>query len=97
MAFELVTGDFLFQPNARGAYSKDEDHLAQMIELLGEVPREVSAAGKYSREFFTAGGALRHIDELNHWPLQQVLQEKYFLPEEEVRKGGRHASFCSSD
>ena len=30
MVFELVTGDFLFQPNARGQYSKDEDHLAQV-------------------------------------------------------------------
>jgi serine/threonine protein kinase len=30
LVFELVTGDFLFQPNARGTYSKDEDHLAQV-------------------------------------------------------------------
>jgi hypothetical protein len=31
MVFELVTGDFLFDPRAdqRGNYSRDDDHLAQ--------------------------------------------------------------------
>ena len=38
MAFELATGDFLFEPHAGGSYSKDEDHLAHMMELLGEIP-----------------------------------------------------------
>jgi serine/threonine protein kinase len=87
MVFELVTGDFLFQPNARGAYSKDEDHLAQMIELLGEVPGEALAGARYADEFFSPEGGLRNIQELNHWPLEQVLREKYFLPAEEVRRG----------
>ncbi len=34
MVFELVTGDFLFQPNARAQYSKDEDHLAQVNRVV---------------------------------------------------------------
>ena len=38
MAFELATGDFLFEPHAGARYSKDEDHLAHMSELLGEIP-----------------------------------------------------------
>ena len=38
MAFELATGDFLFEPHAGASYSKDEDHLAHMTELLGEIP-----------------------------------------------------------
>ena len=38
MAFELATGDFLFEPHAGASYSKDEDHLAHMSELLGEIP-----------------------------------------------------------
>ena len=35
MAFELLTGDLLFDPRAGDGYSRDEDHLALMIELLG--------------------------------------------------------------
>ena len=40
MAFELATGDFLFEPHAGTSYSKDEDHLAHMMELLGEIPNK---------------------------------------------------------
>ena len=38
MAFELATGDFLFEPHPGASYSKDEDHLAHIIELLGDIP-----------------------------------------------------------
>lgn len=87
MLFELVTGDFLFDPRAGSSYSRDEDHLAQMIELLGRMPRSVSLAGRRSREFFTRDGRLRNIHRLNHWPLDRVLREKYHLPRDEVRRG----------
>lgn len=34
--FELVTGDFLFEPRKGKNYTKNEDHLALITELLGE-------------------------------------------------------------
>ena len=36
MVFELVTGDLLFDPHEGEGYDRDEDHLAQMQELLGD-------------------------------------------------------------
>lgn len=36
IAFELITGDLLFDPRSGDSYDRDEDHLALMIELLGE-------------------------------------------------------------
>jgi len=86
MVFELVTGDFLFEPRAGKDYSRDEDHLAQMIELLGRIPRSVATGGKHSREFFTREGKLRHITRLNMWPMERVLIEKYRLEPAQVRK-----------
>ncbi|XP_057297000.1 SRSF protein kinase 3-like isoform X2 [Hydractinia symbiolongicarpus] len=77
MAFELVTGDFLFEPHSGEDYSRDEDHIALIIELLGRVPRHVALGGKYSREFFTKKGELRHIKKLKPWSLKNVLMEKY--------------------
>ncbi|KAI9521072.1 hypothetical protein NQZ68_010774, partial [Dissostichus eleginoides] len=53
MAFELATGDYLFEPHSGEDYSRDEDHIALVIELLGKVPRKLILAGKYSKEFFT--------------------------------------------
>uniref|UniRef100_A0A669E937 non-specific serine/threonine protein kinase n=1 Tax=Oreochromis niloticus TaxID=8128 RepID=A0A669E937_ORENI len=77
MAFELATGDYLFEPHSGEDYSRDEDHIALIMELLGKVPRKVVAAGKYSREFFTKKGELRHITKLKPWSLFDVLVEKY--------------------
>ena len=55
-AFELATGDYLFEPHSGEGYSRDEDHLAHIIELLGPIPRHLALAGKYSREFFNRRG-----------------------------------------
>ncbi|KAM8793681.1 SRSF protein kinase 3 [Eudromia elegans] len=80
MAFELATGDYLFEPHSGEDYSRDEDHIAHVIELLGEIPRHVALGGRYSREFFNRRGELRHIRGLRPWGLRAVLQEKYEWP-----------------
>ncbi|XP_015198130.2 SRSF protein kinase 1 isoform X2 [Lepisosteus oculatus] len=85
MAFELATGDYLFEPHSGEDYSRDEDHIALIIELLGKVPRKLIAAGKYSKEFFTKKGDLRHITKLKPWGLLEVLVEKYEWPREEAQ------------
>ncbi|XP_022238262.1 SRSF protein kinase 3-like isoform X2 [Limulus polyphemus] len=77
MAFELATGDFLFEPHSGEDYSRDEDHIAHIIELLGDIPRHIALSGRYSREFFTKRGELRHITKLKPWGLIEVLTEKY--------------------
>uniref|UniRef100_A0AAQ4RWH3 non-specific serine/threonine protein kinase n=1 Tax=Gasterosteus aculeatus aculeatus TaxID=481459 RepID=A0AAQ4RWH3_GASAC len=77
MTFELATGDYLFEPHSGEDYSRDEDHIAHIIELLGCIPRHFALSGKYSREFFNRRGELRHITKLKPWSLFDVLVEKY--------------------
>jgi serine/threonine protein kinase len=77
MAFEMATGDYLFEPHSGEDYSRDEDHLAHIIELMGPIPRHIAFSGKYSREFFNKKGELRHITKLKPWGLFLVLTEKY--------------------
>jgi len=77
MAFELATGDYLFEPHSGEEYSRDEDHLAHIIELAGPIPRTIALSGKYSKEYFRKTGELRHITKLKPWPLFDVLTEKY--------------------
>ena len=76
MIFELVTGDFLFEPRKAESYSKNDDHLAQIIELLGKMPKKFSVAGRYSKKYFSKNGNLRRIKGLQFWPLKSVLMEK---------------------
>lgn len=55
--FELLTGgDYLFDPASGSRYSKDDDHIAQIMELMGEFPKQVAFAGKYSSDFFNRKG-----------------------------------------
>jgi hypothetical protein len=83
IVFELLTGDLLFDPRAGDGYERDEDHLAQCIELLGEFPKSVSGTGKHARNYFNRKGELKHIQNLRFWPLKDVLHEKYRLPKED--------------
>ncbi|KAJ3314743.1 serine/threonine protein kinase, CMGC group [Boothiomyces sp. JEL0838] len=72
--FELLTGEFLFDPKSGSRYNKDD---AQIIELVGQFPKSFSLSGKYSRELFNKKGELKHITSLRAWSLVEVLNEKY--------------------
>lgn len=84
--FELITGDYLFDPQSGTKYGKDDDHIAQIIELLGPFPRSLCLSGKWSQEIFNRKGELRNIHRLRHWALTDVLREKYHFKEEEAKR-----------
>ncbi|KAF9085447.1 serine/threonine protein kinase, CMGC group [Mortierella sp. AD031] len=84
MAFELISSDFLFDPQNGDSFRKDDDHLAQIIELMGPMPKKMALSGKYSRDLFNRRGELRNISKLRMWPIKEVLREKYVMPEEEA-------------
>lgn len=84
MVFELLTGDYLFDPQSGSKYSKDDDHVAQIIELLGRIPPQVLLTGRWTMEFFNRRGELRNIHKLKPWGLKSVLKEKYHYSEQEA-------------
>lgn len=60
MVFELLTSDLLFfaeEDKKWGKYSRDDDQLAQMMELLGDFPWTRKWGGRYSKDFFNAQGS----------------------------------------
>ncbi|TRY60103.1 hypothetical protein DNTS_012007 [Danionella cerebrum] len=78
MAFELATGDYLFEPHSGEDYSRDEDHLALIIELLGHIPRHYALSGKFSQEYFSRKDHIALIIELlGAVPRKLVLTGKY--------------------
>merc|ERR1719330_406858 len=85
MVFELVTGDYLFDPKASEEYPRDEDHLALFVELLGPIPTKLIARGRRSMTYFNRRGELRHIKSLRYWGLGDVLQQKYHMHPVEAR------------
>lgn len=79
MLFELMTGDFLFDPKScqTEGYSRDEDHIALITELLGKIPTTFLDRCPLRNKFFTKQGDLRNIKKLKFWPLGSVLVKKY--------------------
>ena len=80
----MTGGDYLFDPQSGSKYSKDDDHIAQIMELVGDFPRSIAFSGKYSSEFFNRKGELRHIHRLRFWPVESVLHDKYLLPRDDA-------------
>lgn len=77
LTFELTTGDYLFDPHAGKQYTRDEDHLGHIMELLGPIPQSLIKCSKYGSKYFTENGDLRSIPLLKPWGLDSVLTEKY--------------------
>lgn len=89
MVFELITGDFLFEPKKSQNYGKTDDHLAQMMEILGPMPKNFAIAGKNFDNFFQKDEMshkynFKRIRGLRHFPLKKLLIDKYRLKIEEA-------------
>lgn len=86
MIFELITGDFLFDPRKAkdGSYGKSDDHLAQMIELIGPMPKTFAMSGSFFEKFFAQDPTngkyfFAKIRDLRHNPLELLLTDKFRL------------------
>ncbi|XP_074535692.1 SRSF protein kinase 3-like [Halichoeres trimaculatus] len=84
MAFELATGDYLFDPESGATFTREEDHIAHIIELLGAIPSHFALSGRNSKKYFNRKGQLRHISKLKPWSLFEILLDKYEWPREEA-------------
>lgn len=52
MLFEMMTGDFLFEPRKGPSFSKNDDHLAQIEELCKKFPKGFAKRGVKSKVKF---------------------------------------------
>lgn len=85
LAFELATGQYLFDPQSGRTYNRDEDHLALMIELLGPFPHELLSRGSKTTKFFNASkGEMLNIKKFKPTSLKQKLTDQYGMEEEEA-------------
>jgi len=85
IVFELLTGDLLFDPQSGQAWDREEDHLAMIIELLGNFPKSMASSGTKSSQYFNKKGELKHIHQLKFWGLYDVLFDKYKLSDKDAR------------
>nr|XP_009933454.1 PREDICTED: SRSF protein kinase 3-like [Opisthocomus hoazin] len=53
LAFEMATGECLFDPQPGKYFSRDDDHVARIIELLGRIPPQIALSWNKSTKFFS--------------------------------------------
>ena len=81
--FELITGRVLFDPHERQFWSRDEDHLAMMGEVLGGFPIHMT---RRAPQFFNKQGQLRRVGAslLATTPLVALLMQKHRMETKEA-------------
>jgi serine/threonine protein kinase len=85
IVFELITGDLLFDPSSGKDYSRDEDHLALITEMIGPIPKQ-ALRGTRLKQFYDAQGKFLHVRELYYSNLQSLLETTYKLEPSTSRK-----------
>ena len=77
MLFEMLTGEFLFDPRKNQQFSKSTDHLRLMMEMLNRFPKEYSTVGTQSKKFVDASGNFKKVAEINFKTMKEILVKRY--------------------
>ena len=86
LVFEMITGDYLFDPKRTSEYNKNEDHLASMIEHLGKLPVSMTERSKVANKLLSDTGKMKNIHNFNYVSITRLLTEKYKISEEESNR-----------
>lgn len=91
MVFELITGDFLFNPRpSENQYKKNDDHLALFMEMLGPMPKRLAMSGNMFDHYFdrnprTGKYFFRRIHDFKPVDLERMLLYRYLLKPKEAK------------
>ncbi|KFV06063.1 Serine/threonine-protein kinase SRPK, partial [Pterocles gutturalis] len=77
LAFEMATGECLFDPQPGKYFSRDDDHVARIIELLGRIPPQIAFSWNKSTKFFSRPGALLRLSRLCPRSLHSLLHDRH--------------------
>ncbi|NWI52853.1 SRPK kinase, partial [Calyptomena viridis] len=77
LAFEMATGECLFDPQPGKYFSRDDDHVACIIELLGRIPPQIAFSWNKSTKFFSRPGALLRLSRLSPRSLPGILADRH--------------------
>lgn len=83
LIFELASNRLLFTSADHKGYSRCEDHLAAIMELLGPIPREILSQCELEKEYFDEDGRLIKLPELNELSFEDTLMQTCeYLPQQ---------------
>ena len=94
----------MFLPQEGDSWKTEDDHFAQMIAILGDIPKSLLEKGPKSSKYFNdegiipcvlffslIAGKLHRVKEIPRMPLEDVIERK--IPELEKEEAHRFISF----
>ena len=85
IVYELITGDFLFNPVIGEDFCKNDSHLCKFIEICGKMPKNFVERGVYWKKYFNKNGKLKRIKDIRHLSLKNILVKKHHIKENEAQ------------
>ena len=85
IVFELITGDFLFNPVTGQDFCKNDSHLCKFMEICGKMPKNFVERGLDWKKYFDKNGKLKRIREVRHLSLKNILVQKHHIKENEAQ------------
>ena len=82
IAYELITGEYLFEIDRNlSDNDKDREHLHQMYEILGKMPKEQALDCEFSDELFDNQGRIINRKQCDYTNIETLLNKKFNISE----------------
>ena len=83
--FEVITGEYLFDIDKnKKSIEKDREHIHQMYEMFGKMPRKMTDECDFSEDLFDSKGRILKHKQCNYTNLKTELIEEYNIDSEKA-------------
>ena len=78
MCYELITGEYLFDiPRKKKSIDRNREHLRQMYEVLGKMPRYLTEKCDFGEDYFDQKGRIIKNKDYDHVPIDDILATEF--------------------
>ena len=78
IAYELITGEYLFDIDRDLVEGeKDRQHLHEMYEILGKIPKDMALECEYSEELFDNKGRIINRKNCDYTNIETILNKEF--------------------
>lgn len=83
LVYEFLTGNYLFDVNGDDTRVSDREHLHEMYEILGKMPREMADECEFSEELFDIKGRILKMKQCDYTSLSEILIKEFNFSEKD--------------
>lgn len=85
--YEIFTGDYLFEVDKnQKTIEKDREHLHQMFEILGKIPRDMALDCDFTEDLFDNKGRILKRKTCEYTSLEEILKNDFDYSEEDAKQ-----------